>query len=100
MMQVNYSMYNTNVHCLQYNATLKQYQVKHIYASSTDHLLSNFSALRRYSPPPGFATLHNSKNRLDIAAQVQTLFAVVQRHKKKMLGEKRREFIVFPKTKV
>jgi hypothetical protein len=38
--------------------------------------------LRLLSPPPGFAALHNSKNRLDIAAQVQTLFAVVQRHKK------------------
>ena len=44
--------------------------------------LTNFSMLRRRSPPPGFATLQNSKNRLDIAAQVQTLFAVVQRHKK------------------
>jgi uncharacterized coiled-coil DUF342 family protein len=44
--------------------------------------------LRRHSPPPGFATLQNSKNRLDIAAQVQTLFAVVQRHKKQMLAEK------------
>ena len=43
---------------------------------------TNFCMLRRRSPPPGFATLQNSKNRLDIAAQVQTLFAVVQRHKK------------------
>ena len=43
---------------------------------------TNFCMLRRHTPPPGFATLQNRKNRLDIAAQVQTLFAVVQRHKK------------------
>ena len=43
--------------------------------------------LQRHTPLPGYATLQNDKNRLDIAAQVQTLFAVVQRHKKKMLEE-------------
>jgi hypothetical protein len=36
-------------------------------------------------PPPGYATFAISKNHLDIATQVQMLFADSKRRKKKML---------------